>query len=208
VLPRVPRLRILPPCSGELRRCHVSRGSGSCLPPQEGSDAAMCPTASDPSSLLKRAPELPCVPWLWILPPCSGELWCYHMSCGSGSFLPTREGTGIATCPVAPNPASLLTRAPTLPRIPRHQTSPPYSGGLWHCHVSYGNESCLPAWEGSSVATCPTTPDPASLLGRAPTLSRGSLWAANLKIKERLSWPTNAARLAFFQGMPARYRDA
>jgi hypothetical protein len=39
-------------------------------------------------------------------------------------------------------------------------------------------------------------------------VSRGSLWAANLKIKERLSWPTNAARLAFFQGMHARYRDA
>jgi hypothetical protein len=61
MLPRVPRLRILPPCSG-------------------GSGAATCHVAPNPSSLLKRALALPCVPWLWILPPCLGGLRHCHVS--------------------------------------------------------------------------------------------------------------------------------
>jgi hypothetical protein len=87
-LPRVPRLWILPPCSVGLLRCHVSRGSGSCLPTQEGSDTAMCPAALDPTSLLRRAPMLPCVPRLRILPPCLRGLRRCHVSYGSGSYLP------------------------------------------------------------------------------------------------------------------------
>jgi hypothetical protein len=63
-LPRVPRIQIMCPCSGWLRRCHVSHGSGSCLSAQEGSGAATCPAALDYASLFGRAPALPRVPWL------------------------------------------------------------------------------------------------------------------------------------------------
>jgi hypothetical protein len=90
---------------------------------------------------------------------------------------------------VAPDPTSLLGRAPAFPRVSRlrtppsgralvpphvlrHRTPPPCSGGLRRCHVS-----------------------------------RGSLWSTNLKNKERLSWPTYAARLVCFQVMPTRYQN-
>jgi hypothetical protein len=42
MVPRVPRLWILPPCSGGLRRCHMSHDTGPCLFAQEGSDTATC----------------------------------------------------------------------------------------------------------------------------------------------------------------------
>jgi hypothetical protein len=58
VLPRVTWFRTLPPCSVGLRCCHVSHGSGPCLLAQEGSSAAMCPTALNHASLLRRAPML------------------------------------------------------------------------------------------------------------------------------------------------------
>jgi hypothetical protein len=79
-LPRVLRLWILPPCSGGLRRCHVSHNSRSCRPAREGSGGAMCPRALDPASMI-------------------------------------REGSGAATCPAALDPASLLRRALALPRV-------------------------------------------------------------------------------------------
>jgi hypothetical protein len=45
--------------------------------------------------------------------------------------LSPRQGTRhTATCPVAPDPASLLGRAPALPRAPLLRTPPPCSGGL------------------------------------------------------------------------------
>jgi hypothetical protein len=44
---------------------------------------------------------LPCAPWLWTPPPCSGGLQDYHLPHGSEPHLPTREGSGAATCPVA-----------------------------------------------------------------------------------------------------------
>jgi hypothetical protein len=56
-------------------------------------------------------------------------------------------------CPGAPDPASLLERAPALPRVPWLQT-------------------CLPIGEGSGASTCPKILNPTSLLGRAPVLSR------------------------------------
>jgi hypothetical protein len=160
-------------CSGGLRHCHVSHDFGCCLPAREGSNAAMYPMALDPASLLGRAPVLPHVLRLQILHPYSRGLRRCHMSHGCRSCLPAREGSGTATCPAAPDPVSLLGRAPTLLRVLRHQTPPPCSGGLQRCHVPHG-----------------------------------SLWAANLKNKERLSWPTYTARLTCFQGMPAHYRDA
>jgi hypothetical protein len=85
------------------------------LPTREGFSAIMCPTVSDPASLLGRALALPCVPQLRThfpaedgsdpamcpmvldLPPCWGGLQCCNMSHGS-------------------RPASLLGRAPVLPR--------------------------------------------------------------------------------------------
>jgi hypothetical protein len=89
----------------------------------EGKDvlphAAMCPTAPDP-------------------PPYWGGLRRYHMSHGSGPYLPVREGSGTATCPTAPDPTSLL-------------------GGLRRCHVSHSSGPRLSAGEGSDATTWPTT---------------------------------------------------
>jgi hypothetical protein len=96
--------------------CHMPYSAGSCLPAREGSSAATSHVAPNPASLLVRALTLPRVPWLWILHPYSGGLRRCHLSCNSGSHLTTREGFGAATCPTALNPASLLGRAPTLPR--------------------------------------------------------------------------------------------
>jgi hypothetical protein len=75
------------------------------------SDTATCSVASDPASLLGSAPTLPHVLRLRTLPPCSGGLRRCHMSHGFGLSLPTREGFGVAACPAASNPASLLRRA-------------------------------------------------------------------------------------------------
>jgi hypothetical protein len=42
---------------------------------------------------------------------------------------------------------------------------------------AYDSGPCLPTEAGSGAAMCPTAPDPASLLGRAPVLSRvAQLW--------------------------------
>jgi hypothetical protein len=109
-LPRAPRLRTPPPYSEGLQCCHVSHVFRPCLPAQEGSGARICPMAPNPTSLLGRAPMLPHVSWIQTLPPCSGRLQCCHVSCGSRPYLPTQEGSGATTCPVAPVPASLLGR--------------------------------------------------------------------------------------------------
>jgi hypothetical protein len=177
---RVPRLQTLPPCSGGLQRCHVSLNSGPHLPAQEGSDAATCPLALDPASLLGRAKALPrvlqlqtlppyqgqlrrcyvslgsepCLPQLQASPPCSGGLRRCYVSLGSGPCLPAREGSGAATCPLAPDPTSLLGRALELPRIPQLRTLPPYLGGLRRCYVYHGTGPCLPTLKGSGAATC------------------------------------------------------
>jgi hypothetical protein len=50
----------------------------------------------------------------------------------------TREGSGAATHLVALDPASLLGRAPELPRVPWPQIPSPHSGGLWCHRVSHG----------------------------------------------------------------------
>jgi hypothetical protein len=51
-LPRVPWPWTLPPCRGGLQCCHMFCSSRPLLPVKEGSGAAVCPTASDPASLL------------------------------------------------------------------------------------------------------------------------------------------------------------
>jgi hypothetical protein len=101
--------------------------------------------------------------------PNQGELQGCHMSCGSGSHLLDRKGSGAATCTVALNPASLQGRA------------------LMH-YVYRSSRPCLLAREGSSAphvlqlrnlspcrgelqcATCPIALDPASQQGRASVL--------------------------------------
>jgi hypothetical protein len=118
---------------------HVSRGSGSCLPVGESSDAVTCPVALDLASLLGRAPVLSRIPRLWILPQCSGGHQCYHVSHDTGPRLPAREGSSTVTCPAALDPVSLLGRATALSRVRRHRTSPPWSGGLRRCHMSHGS---------------------------------------------------------------------
>jgi hypothetical protein len=125
------------------------------LSPRQGRRTATCPTASDSASL---ALELPCVPRLQILPPCSGGFRCCHVSRGSESCLPAHKGSGVATCPTAPDPASLLERASVLPHVPRLWILPPYLGGFRRCHVSHSTEPRLPAREGSDAATCPAAP--------------------------------------------------
>jgi hypothetical protein len=84
MLPRVPWLLTLPPCSGGLRRYHVPRGSGPCLPAQEGSGAAMCPAAPDPASLLERDPVPPRSLRLQTLPPCLGGFRGHDVPHGFG----------------------------------------------------------------------------------------------------------------------------
>jgi hypothetical protein len=75
-----------------------------------------------------------------------------------------------ATCPTAPDPASLPRRALALPHVPWLWTLPPCSRGLRCCHMSHGSGPRLPAWEGSGAATYRMALDPASLLERALVL--------------------------------------
>jgi hypothetical protein len=83
------------------------------------------------------------------------RMYC-HMPYSSRSYLPAQKGSIATMCPGALDPASLFGRASTLPRAPWLRTPPPYSGGLWCCHVSHGLEPRLPAREGSGTATFPS----------------------------------------------------
>jgi hypothetical protein len=96
----------------------------------------------------------------------------YHMSYSSESLLPARQGSGVATCPVTLNPASLLRRAPVLPRALWLRTTPPCLGELQRSHVS-----------------------------------RGSQQATSLRNNERSSWPRHAARLTCFHGTPVCFQS-
>jgi hypothetical protein len=84
-----------------------------------------CHMAPDPASLSRQARTLPHASRLCTPPP-----WCCHVLHNSGPHLPARESSGAVTCRTAPHPASLLDRAPVLPRAPRLRTSPPCSEGL------------------------------------------------------------------------------
>jgi hypothetical protein len=70
-----------------------------------------------------------------------------HVSHSSRPCLPAQAGSNAAACPMAPDPASLLRRAPTLPCVPQLRTSSRLWGGLQHCHVSPGSEPHLFAQE-------------------------------------------------------------
>jgi hypothetical protein len=76
----------------------------------------------------------PRVMQLRILPLSQGGLWSCHVSSGSGTRLPTKEGSGVTTSTVAPNPLGGLRSTVCL------MAPDPASlrGGLW-------------------ATTCPTT---------------------------------------------------
>jgi hypothetical protein len=80
-----------------------ARHIATCLvapdPAREGSDAATCYMALDPTSLLGRDPALPCVPRFWTLPLCSRGLRRCHVPRGFGPYLPAWESSDAATCP-------------------------------------------------------------------------------------------------------------
>jgi hypothetical protein len=95
---------------------------------------------------------------------------CIHVSYSSGPHLSIELGSSAGTCPADSDLTSLSRWAPALPCILQLQTLLPYCGGLRCYHVARCNEPRLPAKESSSVVTCPTVPDSASLLGRASTL--------------------------------------
>jgi hypothetical protein len=80
-------------------RCHVSYSSGPHLPIKVDSDAATRTTTPDLTTLLWRALVMPCGPLLRTSHPRQGELRRYHMSYGTGSHLPAREGFGATTHP-------------------------------------------------------------------------------------------------------------
>jgi hypothetical protein len=77
----------------------------------------MCPATPDQASLLRRAPVLPRIPWLWTSPLRLVGVWCCHMSRGSRPQSTSEVGSSAATCPMALDPASPPKGAPVLPRI-------------------------------------------------------------------------------------------
>jgi hypothetical protein len=135
---------------------------------------------------------------------------------------------GLPRATAAPEPASLLREGSDAATCPGLRTPPLRLGGFRRCHVPRCFGPHLTIQEGSDAASRPSTPDPASPLRRAPALTRvlrlrtapatevGSgadtcpmaLWAVGCKDKGRHSCNRHATRLACFQDMPARYRDA
>jgi hypothetical protein len=133
----------------------------------------------------------------------------------------------VATCPTAPDLTSILRWAPALPHVLQLWTLAPRRGALRRCHASRNSGPHHPTVAGSVVATWPVAPDLASPLRRAPMLpcvpryrtpppcgggfqhchtSRGFLWAAGLKCKERLNWPRYVVRFACSQGAVACFK--
>jgi hypothetical protein len=125
--------------------------------------------ARGPLSLSYR----PGTPAYRLMSKTRNKTYC-HISYNSRSHLPTPESSSTATCPTASVPASLLERAPMLPCVPLHRSSPPCSGGgasvlprapwlrtlppfsgrLRHYHVPCSFGPRLPAQEGYDATTC------------------------------------------------------
>jgi hypothetical protein len=142
--------------------------------------AATYPVALDHSSLQRWAPVLPRVPWP---EPC----------------LSAEVDSGAAMCPTTPNLASIPRWAPALPCVPWCQTSPPWWGELWCCHMSLSSRPRFPAEVGSSASTCPMAPGSAS--------SRGELRCCHVYHgPQRAMDYRNKESLACFQGTLVCYR--
>jgi hypothetical protein len=140
------------------------------------------------------------------------------MPYGTGACLPAKVGSGATTCPVAPDPAFPIRRAPA-PHV-YHGSGVPCVLQLWILPPSREGSGapCIlqlhilpPCKGGLWSATCPTAPDPSSLSGGLQCCHRmayGFLWTAGLKHKENPSRPTCTARLACSQRMHACFQGA
>jgi hypothetical protein len=76
------------------------------------------------ASLLKKGSGSATCPRLRTPPLHLGGLQCYHMPRGSRPPVAIQEGSGAATRPSAPDPASSLWRDPALTRVLQLQTVP------------------------------------------------------------------------------------
>jgi hypothetical protein len=103
-------------------KLQVNTKSGACIHVFSGSDAATCSVAPDPASLLGRALVRPHAQWLRTPPPYYRGLRYHHMSSGSRSRLPAKEGSNATVCPMASGRASLVRR------LQHYSTS---RGSLW-----------------------------------------------------------------------------
>jgi hypothetical protein len=74
-------------------RYHVSYNTESCHSAYVGFGAVVCPTVSDPASLLRSTLTLPHVSRLWTSPRHGCELRCHHKSHGSKACLSMPEGS-------------------------------------------------------------------------------------------------------------------
>jgi hypothetical protein len=83
-------------------------GSGPHFPPEVGFGSATCHTAPNLASLPRLALALPRVIRLRTSPLDSGGLRRCHVPYGSEPHLLTKVGSGIVTCPMTLDPASLL----------------------------------------------------------------------------------------------------
>jgi hypothetical protein len=105
---------------------------------------------------------------------------------------------------------TLLQRlALMLPRVLWSQTSSPFGGELQRCHVSLSSRHRFPVEVGSGASMCPMAPGSTSPMGeiRCCHIYHGPQQAMDHMNKEKLSYPSHAARLACFQGMFVRYRS-
>jgi hypothetical protein len=117
-LSRVPWRQTPPPGTGGLWCHHVSRCARLRLSAWEGSEVTMCPTASNPTFRHRMTPASPRVLWCQTPPPDTEGLWRRHVLRGARPRLPAREGSGVTTCPVAPDSASRHGSALKSPRVP------------------------------------------------------------------------------------------
>jgi hypothetical protein len=130
-----------------------------------------------------------------------------HVSCSFVPHLPVEVGSGVATCPAAPDLASLLRWAPVSPRVPQLRTSPPCWSELQQCHVPHSLGPCLLTEVNSSAVTCSTVQGSAFLRGglRDCHVSHSPRRTVDHRNKKRLIYPRHAGRLACFQGTLVRY---
>jgi hypothetical protein len=127
----------------------------------------------------------PRVPWHQTPPLGMGGLLRHRVSPGTRPRLPTREGSGVTTCLMAPNPISRHGRALASPCVSWQHTPPPGTGGsgVATCPASqHGrapaslcvpwHQAHLPAREGFGAAMCPMAP--------TPPPSTGGLWCHHM----------------------------
>jgi hypothetical protein len=153
--------------------CHRTHCGADCRPPE----AERPPNAS-------LAPALPRVDRQICGPLHTGAPQRRHRSEGGGGRPPPPSlwATWVVSVTRSDDSAvsvgTLQTGYPyaqDLSRVPRRQTLPPGTEGLWCHHVSRCARLRLPVWEGSEVTTCPTASNPTFRHGMAPASSR-VLW--------------------------------